>query len=294
MTTPRQPGIKADPSADVPSEWSGGSGGRKREGGVRRRAVDNSIVDDHQHHQHNPRIIAMVENAKYKTPGRERYSAFRELLGAATLYWLCITAPALIGLPVRFYEEYILDLIVTLQEYWLGVQEREPEDEGSTAADLTYYDALTKYAAYYSNQASSYACDYMPNVQWCEPAEVVSGAEDMGYLASLRKFVYDDSNPMNDFILVMFLAMCLAMIRVLLVSILVPRALAPRRLAALTRCKSTHMLSSASYEFSPARALKRRVRASFTGNFLDSLEDLDTEENSNVAVGARAIGDVNR
>ena len=290
MTSPNQYGIKEeDPFAFGPSGLSGPSG-RKRDRGVRRKLADNSPIDDHHPHQHSAEIAARVENAKYRTPGRERYSAFWELIGAATLYWLCISAPAVIGFAVRLYEEYILDLIDSLQNTWWIIQERQREQEEE--ADLTYYDTLSTYAAYYADQATSYACEYMPNIHWCAHAEEdINEEKDVGYMASLWRFVYYDSNPMNDFILVMFLAMCLAMVRVLLVSILVPRALAPRRLAALTRCKSSHMLSSASYEFSPVRALKKRVRASFTGNFLDSLEGLDTEGDAEDDGSARAVGD---
>lgn len=66
----------------------------------------------------------------------------------------------------------------------------------------------------------------------------------------------------SDVELIAFLSMWLATVRVLLIHLLVPRYLAePKRLAAMVRCKSSHLLSGQSYQFSPVRPV-RSVRGS--------------------------------
>jgi len=241
--------------------------GKKRNRGVRRKVLDSGGDADH----HNPRIAVVKKggsssissNTKTKTPGRQRGSAAKELVGAATLYWLCISAPAIIGCIVRVYEEHILGVIDAFQSYWVSTGDAVAEQ---AAEEATYYETMSSYASYYSNKAASYACGYMVTAEWCEVVDD-AGEEETGLFATVRKLLYRDSTPVNDLLLVMTSAMCLAMIRVLLVSLLVPRALAPQRLAAMTRCKSTHILSSSSsYEFSPAVKRKTNVQGSLRGN----------------------------
>ena len=54
---------------------------------------------------------------------------------------------------------------------------------------------------------------------------------------------------LQDIQILIMLAVLLAIVRIWFVHMLVPEYLAPRRLEALTRCKSSHMLSSSSYKF---------------------------------------------
>lgn len=54
---------------------------------------------------------------------------------------------------------------------------------------------------------------------------------------------------LQDIQILLMLAFSLAMIRIWFVHMLVPEYLAPRRLEAMTRCKSSHLLSSSSYSF---------------------------------------------
>eukprot|EP00957_Ditylum_brightwellii_P010539 798008-Ditylum_brightwellii.AAC.1 len=56
-------------------------------------------------------------------------------------------------------------------------------------------------------------------------------------------------NITSDVQYIVALSVVLAIIWVLLVYMLVPQYLAPRRLAAFVRCKSTHLLLSAAYQF---------------------------------------------
>ena len=241
--------------------------GKKRDRGVRRKILDSTGGDDH----HNPRIAVVKKGSgggtssrakTKKMPGRQRGSAAKELIGAATLYWLCISAPAIIGFFVRVYEDHILGVIDALQSYWLAVDDGEQQ----AAGEMTYYDTVSSYASYYSSKAASYACGYIATSEWCGTNDDI-GKDGSGFFAGVRRHLYRDSTPLNDLLLVMTSAMVLAIVRVLLVSLLVPRALAPQRLAAMTRCKSTHILSSSSsYEFSPAVKRKNNVGGSLRGN----------------------------
>jgi len=224
--------------------------GKKRGRGVRRKILGSSGGGDH----HNPRIAVVT-----KMPGRQSGSATKELIGAATLYWLCISAPAIIGFIVRVYEEHILGVVDAFQSYWLSADDGEGAERA--AEEMTHYESLSTYA----NKAASYACGYIASAQWCGLND--GTVEDYsGFFAHVRKHLYRDSTPLNDLLLVMTSAMFLAIVRVLLVSLLVPRALAPRQLSAMTRCKSSHILSSSSYEFSPALKRDNNMRGSLRGN----------------------------
>ena len=63
-----------------------------------------------------------------------------------------------------------------------------------------------------------------------------------------------------DIQILTMVAVTLAIIRVWFIHILVPEYLAPRRLEALTRCKSTHLLSSSSYKFDGEASLENAAR----------------------------------
>lgn len=69
------------------------------------------------------------------------------------------------------------------------------------------------------------------------------------------------------------LAVTLAIIRVWLVHMLVPEYLAPRRLEALTRCKSSHLLSSSSYRFGGVRGWENALAERGGGSRDLSLEE---------------------
>ena len=93
--------------------------------------------------------------------------------------------------------------------------------------------SLPKEPSYYE-QASEYICENWWSY-WCPV--------DMEEKDSLS--VHAPDTEWTDVGIVAFLSLSMAMIRLLLVHLLVPRYLAPKRLEALVRCKSVHLLSSA-------------------------------------------------
>ena len=78
---------------------------------------------------------------------------------------------------------------------------------------------------------------------------------------------------LQDIQLLLMLAVLLAIIRIWFVHMLVPDVLAqPRRLEALTRCKSSHLLSSSSYSFGGVKgwdeaSQRAGVRRTLSGRF---------------------------
>mmetsp|Transcript_7963 Transcript_7963/g.16267 ORF Transcript_7963/g.16267 Transcript_7963/m.16267 type:complete len:723 (+) Transcript_7963:274-2442(+) len=73
---------------------------------------------------------------------------------------------------------------------------------------------------------------------------------------------------LHDVKFITMLAVTLAIIRVWLVHMLVPEYLAPTKLEALTRCKSSHLLSSSSYRFGGVRGWEKAAQrvGSFDGS----------------------------
>jgi len=61
--------------------------------------------------------------------------------------------------------------------------------------------------------------------------------------------VYLQTNALSDVQFVALVSITLAVFRIFLIYVLVPRGLVPKRVEALVRCKSTHMLSAAEYRF---------------------------------------------
>lgn len=73
---------------------------------------------------------------------------------------------------------------------------------------------------------------------------------------------------LHDVKFITMLAVTLAIVRVWLVHMLVPEYLAPTKLEALTRCKSSHLLSSSSYRFGGVRGWEKAAEkvGSFGGS----------------------------
>ncbi|KAL7529421.1 hypothetical protein ACHAXR_002958, partial [Thalassiosira sp. AJA248-18] len=96
---------------------------------------------------------------------------------------------------------------------------------------------------------------------------------------------------LQDIQILMMLAVTLAIIRIWMVHMLVPEYLAPRRLEAMTRCKSSHLLSSSSYSFGGVKGwdtAAERVgarRESLSGRFSVDSNALDREREENQRAG---------
>lgn len=143
----------------------------------------------------------------------------REALGAIILYVLCISLPSLFGILVRWYE---CNFVVSEPN---GHRDKEPSVFPVTAVATAGY--------YYYNQL------------W-------NGLGSACRFLLLEKHLgqYMKRHALSDVQFVFAISTFLSILRVFLVYMLVPRYLAPRRLAALFHAKSTHLLSSSEYHFS--------------------------------------------
>ena len=139
---------------------------------------------------------------------RRTHSSLKDFLYGISLYILCLSLPTLLGtLTAQFYQE----------------QQSVP--------------------AYYYEQMSDYLCR---NGLWwtygCRRRRRHHSpfTEDDSTITSLQA----PDTEWTDVGIIAILSLSLAMLRLALVHLLVPRYLAPRRLEALVRCKSVHLLSS--------------------------------------------------
>lgn len=132
-------------------------------------------------------------------------ASLRDFLYGASLYIACLALPTLLGLTGVF-------------------------DTGEKQSPVMSY---PEEQSYY-HQASEYLCE-TGWTYWC-----FSETDE-----SLAAVHAPDTEWTTDVGIVAVLSLTMAMIRLLLVHLLVPRYLAPKRLEALVRCKSVHLLSSA-------------------------------------------------
>jgi len=84
--------------------------------------------------------------------------------------------------------------------------------------------------------------------------------------------LYIERHALSDVSFIIAASLLLSLIRVVIVHMLVPRYLAPRRLAALVHSKSTHLLSSSEYQFAQMKESDNEDEANET--VVDYLNDL--------------------
>ena len=167
---------------------------------------------------------------------RSTRTAFFELLEGAALYAFCITIPTLLGIAVKYYEDYML----------------HPDHTASSSSWVSFY-----YDNFY-HLAASYLCSesfILHDTAYCSSSP---SPEEVDVLPSKRYF--------SDMQLVLLLSLGLAFIRIAVMHYLVPEYLAPQQFKVIMRCKSSHVLSSASLRnfVSPVKG-KQREKSSTPG-----------------------------
>jgi hypothetical protein len=163
------------------------------------------------------------------TPKKSKGSSWEVFLEGTTLYVLCLAAPALLGLVVRWYEG------------WSNLQKLQ---HLAHRAAFGASHGSAWYNIYFSTW--SYVCDSLSlSSSWCthhSSSTALEGAKRLKMVASLQA---QDAH-LSDLAIVIILSLSMALIRILLVHLLVPRYLTSgQRLEALVRCKSIHLLSAA-------------------------------------------------
>ena len=215
-----------------------------------------------------------LNNSIYCRPGRPKHAWLQEFTAGFSIYCACIILPSLpryiyllcvwmeswarsVGEKILWYIWLIYRFSVLLMAKWGWIvdpfvkQSREENGVGGTATGrrirvkkfLRKYLFSTSTASLweeFNQQQIRKASSNPPSVS---PTLYAWG---FGRSSSTHPAI---TMVMRDLQILTMLAVPLAMIRIWFVHMLVPEYLAPRKLEALTRCKSSHLLSSSSYKF---------------------------------------------
>ena len=225
------------------------------------------------------RINSQITNSLYSRPGRPRHAALREFIAGLSIYCSCIFLPSLprylyfsfqwvkiyarsAGQRLLWYIWVIWRFSVLVMERWgwiVDPLEKREENENSTGKRVRIRSFLRKFLSTSTaaslweefNQQERDAGNDSPS---SSSAEYTWG---FGWSSSAYPAI---TMVLFDIQILTMVAVTLAIIRVWFIHILVPEYLAPRRLEALTRCKSTHLLSSSSYKFDGEASLENAAR----------------------------------
>ena len=146
-------------------------------------------------------------NNKRRTP-----RVMKELFQGIFIYVICITAPIIFGIILKWYEHFFVSYT------------------NNNGDGIDYYDNDKN-----NNMITTLLFQFLNNHQHLHKILIKSSS-------ILSSYSYD-----VQFIIIATILQ--SIVRVVLVHLLVPRYLAPRRLIAFVRNKSTHLLSSSSYEW---------------------------------------------
>eukprot|EP00557_Chaetoceros_sp_GSL56_P012783 CAMPEP_0176486914 /NCGR_PEP_ID=MMETSP0200_2-20121128/5832_1 /TAXON_ID=947934 /ORGANISM="Chaetoceros sp., Strain GSL56" /LENGTH=571 /DNA_ID=CAMNT_0017883667 /DNA_START=177 /DNA_END=1892 /DNA_ORIENTATION=+ len=176
----------------------------------------------------------------------------REALGAIILYIMCISLPSLFGILVRWYE-YNFVIAATTAD---GVSNIDWASTTTTTTGKKEQSSLL----FQFQQAATTGTGYYNHNLWGDDLSFATLTRHFRrcwkVLSSVCRFLerhigqYMKRDALSDVQFVIAISTLLSVLRVFLVYMLVPRYLAPRRLAALFHAKSTHLLSSSEYRFS--------------------------------------------
>lgn len=239
----------------------------------------------------NPPSISS-SSTLYSRPGRRKGAAFHEFLAGVSLYCACVFLPSLPRYIYLVYQEFkssaravgerLLWYIWVSWRFSILIMERWGwiADPLEKRREATYHDAVG--SAGKRVRVRSFLKKFLSTSTAASLWEEFNQQEIRGAggptNTSLSSTAYTwgfgwSSSAYPAITMVLFdiqiltmLAVSLAIIRIWFVHMLVPEYLAPRRLEALTRCKSSHLLSSSSYKFSGEARLESAARQQRNGN----------------------------
>lgn len=159
---------------------------------------------------------------------RSTETAFFELVEGLALYAFCITVPALFGIAIKYYEN--IHQHHGLYSSWI------------TECYDTILDAL--YSSLCLDQKTP-SSDFMHSVHSASCRFLVWITHHSGTTSNTSTSV-KEKRFLTDLHIVGIVSLCLAIIRIVTFYCLIPEYLAPRQFNAIMRCKSSHVLSSAS------------------------------------------------
>lgn len=219
-----------------------------------------------------------TSSVTYSRPGRRENAALHEFTAGLTLYCGCIFLPALpqyiyfafqwiksyaraFGESLLWYIWVIWRFSILAMERWgwkreLGYDVVETNDMGKRIRLRSF---LRKYLST-STAASLWEEFNQQQIRDAESLQAPSTSYTWGFGWSSSTHHPAIAMVLCDIQILTMLAVTLAIIRIWFVHMLVPEYLAPQRLEAFTRCKSSHLLSSSSYKFDGEASLERCAR----------------------------------
>ena len=159
-----------------------------------------------------------------------------EFLGALAIYAICVSLPTICYIIKSWYETH-MSHPNTEQDYTNSADGTpiplvvEKEESITNLARKANDDLWSPYSNTYDRDEN------LPEL----PAFVIL------FIRQIKPFIKRDA--LSDVQVVIAISLLLSLIRVVIVQMLVPRYLAPRRLAAMVQTKSSNLLSSAEYQF---------------------------------------------
>ena len=227
------------------------------------------------------RTATIDKATKYTRPGRPKHAAFLELLYGLILYTTCIFLPSF---PRYMFQTYIwisawMNVIrerfiwsiwicyrftVIILERWGYMdspfkaknQTIEDEEEMKTQGLRRFGRRIGRFIFSQSTQGLWEEFSQQHGQDGSSSSSSATSPYTWGFGRSSSAFPAI-LMVIQDIQILLLCAMLLAMLRIWMVHMLVPEYLAPRRLEALTRCKSSHLLSSSSYSFGGVKGWDR-------------------------------------
>ena len=244
--------------------------------------------DDHRQFNANTRSNRSTPNSieyRYSRPGRPQNAALVELLYGGSVYLVCVFLPSF---PRYVYQAYLWISLMTkiivekmvwwslvVFHSWLLILERcglmtnpfgktSNGEQDSKKDDIALGTSTQNRLRRYLHKASNYLLSTSTSSLWEEFNQQRTPTSPSGSNYTWGFGHTSTPNPnlamvLHDVRILTMLAVTLAIIRVWFVHMLVPEYLAPSRLQALTRSKSSHLLSSSSYRFGGISGWERAV-----------------------------------
>jgi len=150
---------------------------------------------------------------------RSSKSAAWELAGAGSVYLFCVSLPTIMGIIIRLYQNSFLS-------------------SGNETKNRTW-----------TSFSPSRMTDHTRDSSHQENMHLIALPYNIFKVLQRWAMAYLQTNALSDVQFFVIVSVALALFRVFLIHILVPKYLVPTKVEAIVRCKSTHILSSAEYHF---------------------------------------------
>jgi hypothetical protein len=173
---------------------------------------------------------------------QKKHKLMNELFQGVFIYAICVSAPVILGVVVKWYEHYFVSQFAShsVDDYY---------DDDTQHHDGPFDDDQSE--SLNQRSLSSTFMEQMCNII----TKLMSNIRNHNFVAAKLTVLLSSYSKDVQFIIIA--AIIQSIIRVILVHLLVPRYLAPKRMIAFVRNKSTHLLSSTAYQWSSQDSLNK-------------------------------------